>query len=580
MSEACSTSRLDREIAATAAVESRPTRWRLWVALSVLFVIFFQLGGRGLNEPDEGRYAEAGREMMASGDYLTPHLNGVPHYAKPPLTYWLIAFSLSAFGVNEFAARLPAALAGLGTLLAVFLMGRRALGEAGGLWSVVILLSSVLFFGVARLITTDMLLTCWVTWSVWVIWRWSESRDRSWGNLLWFYAFLGLGMMTKGPVAVLLPLFAVVGLRWRHPDLRLRQMGWLRGGLVMLAISMPWFLVITWRQPELLHYFLGREIAGRVLSNVHGRSEAWWYFLPVLAGAMLPWTPWLALTPLIRRNLPQREANLLRMCVVWAGAGLALFTLSRSKLPTYILPLMPPLALLGALTLLRLPQVLSAGRLRLASRVCGLISALVLVGAGVTLALVAPSRYELPLALAIIPAAVAVLLAGVALVLMEVRGLSAGVAMLAITVLGVVLSVLTLLPRVERHLDGKTPAKFLAERIRHEDPGQQASVVAFGKLPLGLPFYLNRTVLWYRPPSTDAAAANPAAFEYMDRANHSSTVLDDPERLQAMLSGTNQVFCVASKLEATELKERFDLRELENDGRRVLLVTRERPEAK
>ena len=126
--------------------------WRVLLALTAVFMLLFQLGGRGLNEPDEGRYAEAGREMMASGDYLTPTLNGVPHLAKPPLTYWLIAFSLKTLGVNEFAARLPVALAAMGTLLAVYLLGRRAAGEACGLWAAVVLLSSLLFLGVARLV--------------------------------------------------------------------------------------------------------------------------------------------------------------------------------------------------------------------------------------------------------------------------------------------------------------------------------------------------------------------------------------------------------------------------------------------
>src|SRR5208283_1651544 len=145
---------------------------------------------------------------------------------KPPLTYWLIGLSIRAFGANEWAARLPSALGALGTLLAAYLLARSAYGERAGLWAVAVLLSSALFFGMARLITTDMLLTCFVAWSVWSLWRWAASEDRGWRKILWFYVFLGLGMITKGPVAVMLPLFALAGLRWRNPTLRLRQMGW------------------------------------------------------------------------------------------------------------------------------------------------------------------------------------------------------------------------------------------------------------------------------------------------------------------------------------------------------------------
>src|SRR5207249_4949435 len=157
-------------------------------------------------------YSEVSREMVASGDWLVPRFNGVEHLSKPPVNYWLVAASLKTFGVNEWAARLPAALAALGTMLALYLMVREASNEVAGLWAVVVLLSCAQFFIVARLITTDMLVTCFATWSVWALWRWYTSRDRSFGKIVWFYVFLGLGMLTKGPPAVIPPLFALAGL--------------------------------------------------------------------------------------------------------------------------------------------------------------------------------------------------------------------------------------------------------------------------------------------------------------------------------------------------------------------------------
>src|SRR5437867_2385552 len=130
--------------------------WRVGIAMLAVFVLFFQLGTRGLNEPDEGRYAEVGREMAASGDWLVPRFNGVEHLSKPPLTYWLIAASIKVFGANEWAARLPAGLAALATVVALYLLVRRAADETTGLWAAAVLLSCAQFFIVARLITTDM----------------------------------------------------------------------------------------------------------------------------------------------------------------------------------------------------------------------------------------------------------------------------------------------------------------------------------------------------------------------------------------------------------------------------------------
>jgi len=276
------------------------TLHRLLLSLLVILALFYSLGGRGLNEPDEGRFAEVGREMAATGDWLTPKLNGVPHLSKPPLTYWLIGLSIRTFGATEFAARLPAALAALATLIALYLLVRSAVGEEPGLLSVLVLLSSPLFFVIARLVNTDMLLTCFVTWSVWSLWRWYDSAEHSWYRILWFYVFLGLGLLTKGPVAVVLPLMALAGLRWGNPNLTLRKMHWARGALVVLVITTPWFIAVAGTNVEIWKYFLGREMVGRVVSSVHRREEPWWYFIPVIAGGMLFWLPWLAAAPVLK----------------------------------------------------------------------------------------------------------------------------------------------------------------------------------------------------------------------------------------------------------------------------------------
>ncbi len=136
-----------------------------------LLTFFLLLGSRALNEPDEGRYSEVAREMIETGDWLVPHLWYLPHLDKPPMTYWLVAASLEVFGRNEWAARLPIALAGISGVWAAFLLGRSLGGRRAGLWSALILQSSLLYFVMARMLTTDIFLAQFVAWAVYLFWR-------------------------------------------------------------------------------------------------------------------------------------------------------------------------------------------------------------------------------------------------------------------------------------------------------------------------------------------------------------------------------------------------------------------------
>lgn len=183
----------------------------LLLLVLVMFPLFLQLGDRGLNEPDEGRYSEMGREMMVTGDWLIPRLNGVPHYAKPPWIYWSVAASLKLFGVNEWAARLPSALAAVATALTVFSIGRRMGGERAGWIAALSLTSSLLFFFIARLITPDMTLTACITLALYCFWRWwtSEPRDGRW--LVGLYLLLGIGFLDKGLVPLGVVFLSILG---------------------------------------------------------------------------------------------------------------------------------------------------------------------------------------------------------------------------------------------------------------------------------------------------------------------------------------------------------------------------------
>ena len=149
-------------------------RWLL--LLLTAFTFFFLLGSRALNEPDEGRYSEIAREMIETGDWLVPHFWYLPHLDKPPMTYWLGAASMKLFGQNEWAVRLPVALAGISGVWATFLLGSSIGGRRVGFWSALILQTSLLYFVMARFLTTDIFLTQFVTWAIYFFWRsWSVS---------------------------------------------------------------------------------------------------------------------------------------------------------------------------------------------------------------------------------------------------------------------------------------------------------------------------------------------------------------------------------------------------------------------
>ncbi len=325
-------------------------RPQLRVALVSVLGLFLFLGSRGLNEPDEGRFAEAAREMLVQSDMLIPHLGGVPHLQKPPMIYWLTAASLRVLGVNEWAARLPSALAALGTILLIMHLAGLLFDRNVAWLSGLILLSNGLFFAMARTITTDMLLCFWITASV-VCFVDYTVKNRTWAIAL-FYLCLGLGFLTKGPIAFLIPLCAVIPwaiARQRQPGHDRRTYYGFPGFLVALVIGFSWFIVLFQQHPELMTYYLHYEFLDRIASNVHNRAKPFWFYSAVLLGGLFPWSVLLPRT--LRFIMGTRPG--IGSPVRWLFAGwliLPWFILHgvTSKLPTYLLPLYPPLAVVLA----------------------------------------------------------------------------------------------------------------------------------------------------------------------------------------------------------------------------------------
>ena len=344
---------------------------RAWLLLAIVVGIawFANLDVRKLQHPDEGRYAEIAREMVATGDWVTPRLNGLKYFEKPPLQYWLTAASFEAFELDEWTARLPGALAGFLTLLIVGYVGSVVASPTAGAYGAIALAGCVWPFGIAHMVTLDALLTFWLALALGAFllaqhWRDVPRLQRRWMLVAWG-ATAG-GVLTKGLVALVIP-FCTLAIhtlvtRDRRPWTRLELV---RGLALFLALTAPWFVVVSARNPEFARFFFIHEHFERFLTTEHRRTGAWWYFLPMLAAGLLPWTG----VFLWRLDRTWREAvqrttgafDWLRFCLIWCGFVLVFFSVSGSKLPSYILPIFPAAGLVLGLELERMtPRTLAA----------------------------------------------------------------------------------------------------------------------------------------------------------------------------------------------------------------------------
>lgn len=336
---------------------------RAWIALLAVVLAFSCLGSRGLWDPDEGRYTNVAIEMLDSGDWVTPRRNDdTGHWTKPPLTYWAIASSLSVFGRNTWAARLPSALS---YLACIWLAWRCARRLAPGTEDMAALVYATLLmpFVAGQLVTTDFLLAATQTLAVYgfVEWRFGQGEGRArWLWLMWV-AFAA-AFLTKGPPA-LIPLLAIVAFSLLVRDVRPRQWPhWVGGLLIFTALALPWFVRVSLENVGLLDYFLHAEVVGRVASDRFSRHGEWYgwleIYLPTLLLGTLPWTAamasWIrALPAAIKRWSTsvdrQRETGAL-FIALWIVIPLLIFCVARSRLPLYLLPMFVPLALAIAST--------------------------------------------------------------------------------------------------------------------------------------------------------------------------------------------------------------------------------------
>ena len=359
------------------------------LGLALLMLALWQLGASPLFDVDEGAFSEATREMLAHGDWLHTTLNGEPRFDKPIGVYWLQAISVSVFGLSEFALRLPSALCSWGWALALAHFAVPRFGRAVGVSAAVVLATSLGVLLIGRAATADSLLNLLLALATLDGWRWLESQTKA--PLRRAFAWIGLGLLVKGPVAVLVPVAAVLlwlatSLPWRQALGRVAQaVGDWRAWVWMLAIAVPWYAYALHRHGmAFVEGFLVKHNLARYSSPLeqHGGSAA--YYLVVLPLLLLPWAPLLA--PVLMRVRQQWADPLRRFLLGWGVFVVAFFSLSGTKLPHYVLYGATPFVLLMALELQRGGRVM-----RVAITVCLLLLLGLLCGSAASLDLWAPA---------------------------------------------------------------------------------------------------------------------------------------------------------------------------------------------
>ncbi len=326
---------------------------RTLLLLLTLFSVLWlgTIGYRKLIMPDEGRYAEIPREMVASGDWLTPRLDGLKYFEKPALQYWATAAAFTLFGEHQWTARLWSALTGLLGILATWFTARRLWGGGAALGGAGVLAGSLLYGLIGHVNTLDMGVSFFLSAAVFafVLAQHDDASPRENRNYMlaaWLAA--ALAMLSKGLIGLVLPGTAlIVYSLWQRDFSSWRRLHLVPGLALFAAVAAPWFVAVSIANPGFAQFFFIHEHFQRFLTKEAGRYQPIWYFLPILIVGMAPWlialfsAPWSA-----ARREPLQRFQPLRFLLVWIVVVFCFFSVSDSKLASYILPLFPALAAL------------------------------------------------------------------------------------------------------------------------------------------------------------------------------------------------------------------------------------------
>ncbi|HSK30157.1 MAG TPA: glycosyltransferase family 39 protein, partial [Candidatus Limnocylindria bacterium] len=354
--------------------------WLPWLFFGVaLAVLLFNLGGAALFEPDEGRNAEKAREILVLDNWITPHENFNPVLDKPIFFYWLIALAYQLFGVSEWTARLPSALAAFGCVALIFDFARRRWGPWEALWGGWILLSSAGFFVLARIVIFDMTLTLFLTLALCAFYEAAHAEELKRRRIFCFllYGSLAVATLIKGLIGVVLPgMIFFFYLLITHQWSLLRKIYLIPGAILFFTIVMPWYLQVDASNPGYLRYYFWDEHFGRYTGADFDRDQPWHYFIWMLMAGLFPWT---LVVPFVAKRyakltLDDKTIYLL----LWFALPFLFFSASTSKMPHYVLPILPAASILIAVPLVNLYHV-SPSRAKFALSVTALAQAVMVL---------------------------------------------------------------------------------------------------------------------------------------------------------------------------------------------------------
>ena len=338
-----------------------PSTRVLWMVFGAIALLWFaSLDARHLFHPDEGRYAEIAREMAETGDWVTPRLNDLKYFEKPPFQYWVTAAGFRVFGVHEWVARLWPAIAGLIAILAIAMAGRALGGTPVGAYAGLALATTVWQVVISQIVTLDSGLSCFlaIAFAAFVIAQQEATAESARRRWMWLAAAALAGAtLSKGLVALVIPGGALVVYTALTRDFAVWKRLHLASGFALyLALAAPWFVLVSRANDEFFRFFFIHEHFQRFLQGGHERPGAWYYFIPWFVLGMMPWLSVVLFGA--RRAWVDGTPNALgfswqRFALSWAAFVFLFFSASGSKLPSYILPMFPPLALVVGWLLVR-----------------------------------------------------------------------------------------------------------------------------------------------------------------------------------------------------------------------------------
>lgn len=486
------------------------------------FLFFYGNGAFGLIGADEPRYAQVAREMLERHDWITPVLGGVPWLEKPPLYYWQAMLAYSVLGVTDASARIPSAIDATLLVICMYLFFRK-FRRGVEVDAALITASCAGVIGYARAASMDMPLTAAFGIGMLSWWAWRESEKR--GYLAGFYFFMALGMLAKGPVApflaaVVIVIFAALTRRWRMVVTTI----WLPGILLFCAVALPWYIAVQMANPQFFREFILEHNLARFSTNLYHHPEPFWYYVPVIALALVPWIVFVVAAMVdpvrtwwserkSRKNEPDLELQFSMWACCWLVVPVVFFSISRSKLPGYILPALPAGAVLLADYLLRR----SKGEQQV-SKWMAVLHALIASAPIVPAVLIGfiVSQHRLPGGRPLLFAVTVAVVMCIAIIFTLIS--SAGLRMLRfVTLIAIVLAVAAVLKlgttAIDQKLTSRPLAIDLASVETHKLPLAVCGVSR--EMEYGLAFYRNQVIARYElgnVPSGEHLLVTPATW--------------------------------------------------------------------